>query len=125
METAGLRVSPPAEMEAEAGWKLSSVKRADAEEPTASLDLISTLPDEMLHIIITLVPTKSIVRTTVLSKRWRHLWCSVPLDLTVDHNPSLVRRLSIGIFATKCDLTPRFVKRFRSSTLDGLEELKF
>jgi hypothetical protein len=69
-------------MEAEASRKVMRVK-PDLEDPPASLDLIS---DEMLHIIISHVPTKYAMRTSILSKPWHHLWCSIPLDLTVDCN---------------------------------------
>ena len=39
----------------------------EPQQPPASLDLINCIPDEMLHIIISLLPTKSVVRTTGIS----------------------------------------------------------
>ena len=44
----------------------------------ASLNFISSLPDDMLQVIIGLLPTKSVVRTALLSQRWRPLWHRVP-----------------------------------------------
>ena len=40
---------------------------------SASLDFISSLPDDMLLVIIGLLPTKSAVRTALLSWQWRPL----------------------------------------------------
>ncbi|CAG7861564.1 unnamed protein product [Brassica rapa] len=42
------------------------------------VDLISSLPDKMLHHILSFVPTKVAITTSVLSKRWRHVWCKTP-----------------------------------------------
>ncbi|KAF6158575.1 hypothetical protein GIB67_040089 [Kingdonia uniflora] len=38
---------------------------------------ISDLPDTVLHNILSMLPTKYAVRTTVLSMRWKHMWTSV------------------------------------------------
>ena len=59
-------------------------RRLEPKPHPASLDFISSLPDDMLLVIISLLPTKYAVRTALLSWRWCPLWRRVPLNLTVD-----------------------------------------
>ncbi|XP_026429826.1 F-box/LRR-repeat protein At4g14103-like [Papaver somniferum] len=40
-------------------------------------DIISKLPEPLIHHIFSFLPTKCAVSTTVLSKRWKNLWISI------------------------------------------------
>ncbi|CAI9278687.1 unnamed protein product [Lactuca saligna] len=43
-----------------------------------SLDRINTLPQDTIEKIPTLLPIQDALRTSVLSKKWRHCWKGMP-----------------------------------------------
>ncbi|KAF9592096.1 hypothetical protein IFM89_011934 [Coptis chinensis] len=44
----------------------------------SSVDRISDLPDPMIHHIFSFLDMREVVQTSILSKRWTHLWKSTP-----------------------------------------------
>ncbi|RLM66328.1 hypothetical protein C2845_PM16G08360 [Panicum miliaceum] len=65
----------------------SAPKRTSAGGGSAG-DRLSALPDDLLHHVLSLVLAQQDVQTTVLSKRWPGLWCSVPgIDLDINDFP--------------------------------------
>ncbi|XP_050384574.1 F-box protein At2g39490-like [Argentina anserina] len=50
-------------------------------------DLISSLPLEIQRRVVSLLPLKEAVRTSILSTFWRSLWSPVQLSLDFDPNP--------------------------------------
>jgi hypothetical protein len=43
-----------------------------------AVDRLGDLPDALLHVILSFLPAVQVVRTSVLSRRWRDLWRSTP-----------------------------------------------
>ena len=95
-----------------------------------------TAPDDMLRVIISLLPIKYGARTTVLSQRWRPLWNSSPLDLIdthelchgyrnldafskiLDSHLSPTRGLRMGKFSSNGKVRAKLDDWFRSPALD-------
>ncbi|KAF7005205.1 hypothetical protein CFC21_020346 [Triticum aestivum] len=42
------------------------------------VDRLSSLSDDLLHHVMSFLPMPEVVRTSLLSPRWRNLWCSTP-----------------------------------------------
>ncbi|KAL8466525.1 hypothetical protein ACS0TY_035557 [Phlomoides rotata] len=48
-------------------------------------DRLSELPQSLIHHILSFLPMRDVVSTTILSKHWNNLWTTVPcLDFSVD-----------------------------------------
>lgn len=56
-------------------------------------DVINKLPESILLYILSFLPIKDVLRTSVLSTRWKHLWTPVS-DIVFDEN---VHNLGLGI----------------------------
>ncbi|CAE5967690.1 unnamed protein product [Arabidopsis arenosa] len=54
------------------------LRRSPTKIKEAVLDLISSLPDDILQHILSFIQTKIAIKTSLLSKRWRHVWCGTP-----------------------------------------------
>ncbi|XP_061993599.1 putative F-box/FBD/LRR-repeat protein At4g03220 [Rosa rugosa] len=54
-------------------------KHHEKRNSTNLADRISDLPDDMLHLILSFLPFKSVGQTSVLSRRWSHVWSSYPI----------------------------------------------
>ncbi|XP_047043103.1 F-box/FBD/LRR-repeat protein At5g22700-like [Lolium rigidum] len=51
-------------------------KKRQSAPPVSVADRIGTLPDSLLHHVLSFLPVQAVVRTCVLARRWRHLWRS-------------------------------------------------
>ncbi|PWA36380.1 F-box domain, FBD domain, Leucine-rich repeat domain, L domain-like protein [Artemisia annua] len=75
-------------------------KRAKPSNHENGVDFISNMPDPILQLILQGLPTtEEVVRTSILSKRWRYLWTSIPyfpsIDLDVSRAPKNPKKLAL------------------------------
>ncbi|KAF9619150.1 hypothetical protein IFM89_005164 [Coptis chinensis] len=84
-------------------------------------DKISGLPDEVLVHILSLVDMKEVMHTSVLSKRWRYLWRSVP---SLNFNSHLWRLPNKGEWDIRKEGFMEFVEK-TLSLHDGFNVDKF
>ncbi|CAA0816251.1 Unknown protein [Striga hermonthica] len=70
-------------MEKEAPCIIKRLKVITGNRCMDSIDRLSSLPDAVLHHILSFLPTKRSVQTSILSRIWRHLWTHVP-DIDFD-----------------------------------------
>ncbi|TKW08463.1 hypothetical protein SEVIR_6G029400v4 [Setaria viridis] len=99
-------------------------RRAGEEGPP---DRLSALPDALLHRVLSSVKAWEVVRTCVLSRRWRHLWASAPcVDLRLrpgradgDDAPEEFPRFVRRLFRHRDASAAVDTLRLRSSDVDG------
>ncbi|KAK3118513.1 hypothetical protein QOZ80_9BG0700610 [Eleusine coracana subsp. coracana] len=66
--------------------KRRSVKGKGSLPPPANGDRLGTLPDDVLHHVLSFLPAQEAVRTCVLAHRWVHLWKSATSLQIVRHD---------------------------------------
>ncbi|KAJ0435486.1 putative F-box domain, FBD domain, leucine-rich repeat domain superfamily [Helianthus annuus] len=77
-------------------------------------DRLSMLPDEILSHILSLMPMKFAIQTSILSKRWRYIWMFVTnLDFGDIHSMDSLHSLTIIVDRVLRFCTPSQVKLFR------------
>ena len=65
------------------------------------VDRLSSLSDDLLHHVMSFLPTPEVVRTSLLSPRWRNLWSSVPFIHI--NNKDFVVKNDVGIACFKSE----------------------
>ncbi|KAF2539659.1 hypothetical protein F2Q70_00006843 [Brassica cretica] len=73
-------------------------------------DFISSMPDDILHHILFFIPIDLAMRTSVLSRRWRHVWFAMPC-LAIDEY--ILIKAAGGVNQTLASYTASFKLRMR------------
>ncbi|XVF78338.1 hypothetical protein PTKIN_Ptkin14bG0124400 [Pterospermum kingtungense] len=88
-----------------------------ASKRTNSSDKISDLPDELILHVLSFAPTKQAVATSILSKRWHHLWTLVPIldfeELPLPHCSDILMQIQQKLF----QFVSNVLKRNKSASL--------
>ncbi|MED6185835.1 hypothetical protein PIB30_060801 [Stylosanthes scabra] len=87
-------------------------RKVEAEESTRigtpKVDIMSTLPDSLLCHILSFLPTRCAMATSVLARRWRHLWKDL-LVLDFDNSKDMPEKSHRFLFFVKAVYAQRRV----------------
>ncbi|XP_030477191.2 F-box protein At5g03100-like [Syzygium oleosum] len=127
--------------ESSGGDRPNRTKRNRPPSPMSPRDLISDLPDAVIHHIFSFLPLRDVVKTSVLSKRWQSAWTTTThlvFDGTYSSDfPSLVdsvlircrspavKRFHITRFRYDEALRPKLDLWLRFAEGCGVEDLRF
>ncbi|OMO76510.1 hypothetical protein CCACVL1_15609 [Corchorus capsularis] len=79
-------------------------------------DRISALPDSIIHHFLSLLPMKDVLKTGVLSKRWKDIWTSVPtIDISYTGECECFKRFFQLINRTLILYSSEKIKKFSLS----------
>ena len=81
-----------------------------------AFDRISKLPDRVIHRILSFVPTVYAVRMSILSRRWRRMWYSVPA-LRFSDSDGFHCRDSFDMFVGHCLIHRSVTTRYISDSV--------
>lgn len=90
------------------------------------MDKISHLPEALLLQILSLLPTKDVVATSVLTKRWKHMWKTVP-KLTFDYhlnqsqNETFSENVCRLLLSHRSSILESLSLRFSLDSCDGMD----
>ncbi|KAJ1687825.1 hypothetical protein LUZ63_019215 [Rhynchospora breviuscula] len=101
---------------------LTNTKPSSAASEAEGLDMISELPNCILHSILSFLPAQDAARTSVLSSGWRHLWEEAPLrldDESLCRNEQLVSRI---FYAHRGPIESFRLFCYTRATIDGFVE---
>ncbi|KAL5704786.1 hypothetical protein ACHQM5_023162 [Ranunculus cassubicifolius] len=79
------------------------------------IEKLTNLPDELVHHIFSFLPTKDIVKTSILSKRWKILWTSNP---TINLDDTQVPNYQNFVFNIFKSLTAMPIRKFSFTFMD-------
>ncbi|OMO56251.1 hypothetical protein COLO4_35717 [Corchorus olitorius] len=81
----------------------SPVVKTQSPLKDSSVDNISWLPDEILSHILSFLHTKAVVRTSILSKMWKHVWTLAPNIDFNDHSGPWTPAPEFSLFKSHVD----------------------
>nr|XP_018623306.1 F-box/FBD/LRR-repeat protein At1g13570-like isoform X1 [Nicotiana tomentosiformis]XP_018623307.1 F-box/FBD/LRR-repeat protein At1g13570-like isoform X1 [Nicotiana tomentosiformis]XP_018623308.1 F-box/FBD/LRR-repeat protein At1g13570-like isoform X1 [Nicotiana tomentosiformis] len=82
---------------------------------TLTLDMLSSLPENVIDDILVRLPLRDVVRTSILSKKWRYNWCRLP-ELALDQTLWITKK-DLMYFTHKFTKIVNHIMRFHDGPI--------